>query len=473
MKKIKVALIATFRPIFQGDMKGVLKTSIEKLSSLSKELDFDFIPFESGMEKIEDAQKVKKQLDKLRVDFILLQNSSFADGSMLIPFLDPLDNKNNENTFLGIWAVPETSDYGPLPLNSICATNLYLSIPNRYIKDYNRPIKWFYGNAWDTDFVSRFKLTVKALKAIKKLRESKILMIGDIAPGFYNLKSDTEKIKKIFNLEIYKIELDEFYDEFYKIQRLNNLDNKVEEIISQTNDVKISKEALRKTAIAEEALQNLIVKYDAKAIGIQCWPNIPQKLGMMICSTVGRLIEKGIPTACEGDIMGALSMIVLESISGKKPILMDLSSWDRKSDSVYAWHCGNVPKTWFNEKGFALENHFNRKEIGAVRNGYLNNYNVTIFRLFENDRSAFIAAGKIYNREKPRYKGVGGWMKDLQINGSSVSSYDFMNTIFVKHVQHHLAYINENIFEELKEFCSWMNIKELETVKYKNYLQLS
>lgn len=464
MTKLKIALIATFRPIFQGDMKGVLKSSIEKISSLSKELDFDFIPFETGMETIEDAQKVKNQLDELNVDFILLQNSSFADGSMLIPFLD--------STFLGIWAVPETNDSGPLPLNSICATNLYMSIPGRYKKDYGKPIKWFYGNAGDTDFVSRFKLTVKALKAIKKLSESKILMIGDIAPGFYNLTSDSNKIKKIFNVEINKIELDEFYDEFYKIQNMNNLDSRVKEIVSQSKDVKTSEEALLKAAIAEEVLLNLIENYNANAIGIQCWPNIPQKLGMMICSTVGRLLEKGIPTACEGDIMGALSMIALECITGKKPILMDLSSWDRESDSVYAWHCGNVPATWYNKEGFTLENHFNRKEIGAVRDGYLNNCDVTVFRLFEDDRSAFIAAGKIYSRERPRYKGVGGWMKDLQINGQPVSSHDFMNTIFVKNVQHHLAYINEDITEELNEFCSWMNIKVLETVKYKNYLQL-
>jgi hypothetical protein len=132
-----------------------------------------------------------------------------------------------------------------------------------------------------------------------------------------------------------------------------------------------------------------------------------------------------------------------------------------------------VPETWFNEEGFTLDNHFNRKEIGAVRNGYLNNCNVTIFRLFENDRSAFIAGGKFYTREKPRYKGVGGWMKDLQINGEPVSSYDFMNTIFVKNIQHHLAYIDADVVEDLKEFCSWMNIKELDSVNYKNYLQRS
>ena len=96
----------------------------------------------------------------------------------------------------------------------------------------------------------------------------------------------------------------------------------------------------------------------------------------------------------------------------------------------------------------------------------------TIFRLFEDDCSAFIAAGQIYDRGAPRYKGVGGWMKDLQINRQRVSSYDFMNTVFVKSVQHHLAYINEDISEELNEYCSWMNIKTLETVKYKNYLQL-
>jgi len=464
MNKLKIAIAGTFRPIFQGDMKGVLDESIRKLSMLSIELDFDFIPITKGMETIEDAYSVKKQLDEEGADFILLQNSSFADGSMLMPFLDSKAN-------LGIWAVPEPSDSGPLPLNSLCATNLYMSIPGRYAKDYNKSIKWFFGSPSDPEFVLRFVITVNALKAIKSLSQTKILMLGDIAPGFYNLTSDAVKIKEIFNVDIIKVELDELYDEYKSVENINR-DNKINEIISQSSDVKTSKEAINKSAILEDALQNLVSRYDVKAVGIQCWPDIPQKLGVMVCSTVGRLIENGVMMACEGDIMGSLSMLVLEYISGNKPMLMDLSSWDKKNDSVYAWHCGNIPKSWYNEDGFVLENHFNRKTIGMVRNGYLKDCKVTTLRLFENDRTALIAGGSFYQKDLPRYKGVGGWMKDLQINGESVSGYDFMNTILVNKVQHHLAYINTDITDVLNEFCAWLNIKPLSNLSYKNYLQL-
>ena len=59
MTKLRIALIATFRPLFQGDMKGVLKASIENIASLSKELDFDFIPLKKEWKQLRMPLQLK------------------------------------------------------------------------------------------------------------------------------------------------------------------------------------------------------------------------------------------------------------------------------------------------------------------------------------------------------------------------------------------------------------------------------
>jgi L-fucose isomerase-like protein len=464
MDKLKVALVGTIRPIFKGDMVGVLNHSIETLTKKSEELGFDFIPVHKGMETMSDAQVVAKQLESENVDFIIIQNSSFADGDMIIPFF-------SNTARLAVWAVEETTDSGPLPLNSFCATNLYMSIAGRFSNGYDKPVKWLYGNAESKDFAKRFEPTVRALSAIKKLQQSKILMIGDFAPGYHDEKFDDEKLRKIFGIRIEKVELTEFYSEFEEAIRSPEVPVKVEEILYESSGIDVAQPDITKSARAEVAFQKIISKRQGSAITFRCWPEVPGKIGLMVCSTIGRLNQGTTVAATEGDVLGAISMLALKYLSNRDTVLMDLSAWDKLSDSIYIWHCGNIPNTWFDENGFRLSNHFNRNTIGVVRDGKMKSGEVTGLRFLENDQSAFLVSGNFTDKGSPRYKGCSAWMNNLKINERKVTSKDFMNTLLVNAIPHHLAYVDQDISTEVNEFCAWLGILLVETIPYKDYLQ--
>ncbi len=467
MKRLKVALTGTFRPIFHGDMKAVLRQSIDELKKKSVELGFDLIAVEQGMETLADAQRIAKEFEDKGADLIVIQNSSFADGDMILPFFET-------SARLAVWAVEETATAGPLPLNSFCGMNLYLSIAGRYAPGYDRPVKWLFGDAESAQFSKRFEATVKALTAIKNLRGARILQIGDTEFGYHDLKYDLEKLKSIFGVSVDKLDLDHFYVEYETARKYSAPHDKVLEMAKESKGIDASESDLMKAAAAEVAFQNIISNHNADAISFRCWPEVPGKAGLMVCSTIGRLnqINNNTVAATETDVLGAISMMALKFLSGREVILMDLSAWDQKSDSIYIWHCGNIPKSWFDEHGFRLANHFNRDQMGVVREGRIKPTQVTALRFMENDGSAFVAGGEFYKRASPMYRGCSSWMNQLKINGDPTTSEDFLNTILVNAVPHHLAYVDDDLTTEINEFCAWLGIKVMSPVPYRDYLQV-
>jgi len=96
----------------------------------------------------------------------LIQNSSFSAGD-IIPHLARVRGR------MGLWAVPETTDSGPLPLNSFCGMNMYSSIIGQYLKEEGIPFKWFFGDINGEFFGPRFDATLKVLQNIKTLSKAK------------------------------------------------------------------------------------------------------------------------------------------------------------------------------------------------------------------------------------------------------------------------------------------------------------
>lgn len=464
MEKLKVALAGTFRPIFKGDMKAVLRHSIEVLKKKSVEMDFDFIPIEKGMETLSDGEAVARELEEKGADLIIIQNSSFADGNMILPFL-------KSSARLCVWAVQETTTSGPLPLNSFCATNLYMSIAGRYSPGYDKPVKWLYGDADTDEFGRRVGTTVRALAAIKNLKKSKILMIGDLVPGYHDEKFDADKIRNIFGVTIENLELGEFYAEFETASKDAGVASRVEEIRRESRGMEASAPDIAKSAAAEIAFEKIIAKHGASALTFRCWPEVPGKIGIMVCSTIGRLNQTETVAATETDTLGAISMLTLRYLSRREVVLMDLSGWDQKTDSVYIWHCGNIPTSWFDKSGFRLANHFNRNTIGVVREGMMRPGKVTGLRFNESDASAFLVTGRFTEQSSPIYKGCSVWMSDMEMGSRRISSADFMNTLLVNGIPHHLAYVDNDLSTDVYEFCAWLDIGVIGALPYQDYLQ--
>ena len=80
------------------------------------------------------------------------------------------------------------------------------------------------------------------------------------------------------------------------------------------------------------------------AYALQCWPSLQRGLGVFPCTFMSYLSDHGLPSACETDVMGAVSMLALQLASGKPSALFDLNNnWEEDPDMMVLFHCSNCP----------------------------------------------------------------------------------------------------------------------------------
>ena len=159
MQSLKVGLVSSSQLSFPGDKKSVYEASAQKLRALSGQLGFELYVHPGTVITPDDGYAAVKALEGEGVDFILLQCTSFSAGALAPIFA-------RARAALGLWAIPEHADHGVLPFNSFCTINMYSGIIGHYLKDYNIPIKWFFGDVEDPLFRGRLAVTVRALLSL-------------------------------------------------------------------------------------------------------------------------------------------------------------------------------------------------------------------------------------------------------------------------------------------------------------------
>jgi len=109
----------------------------------------------------------------------------------------------------------------------------------------------------------------------------------------------------------------------------------------------VAEDILAKIAKLEIVLKKFIADRKLDGLAVQCWTSIQQNLGICTCGTMGRLDDRGIPCACEADIMGLLSMHALMLASGGPSCLADWNNLHNEDpELVNCWHCGVFPHSW-------------------------------------------------------------------------------------------------------------------------------
>ena len=493
MVRLKVGLVGTSQRSFPGDKKTVFENSAEKMKKLAAEWDFDLFVYEETVITEQDALAAREVIEAEKVDFLMLQCTSFAAGLVV----STLARTNNAR--LGLWAIPETRKSGVVSFNSLCGINMYSSIISHYLKEYDIAAKWFFGNADEGQFLHRFRVTVIALRAIKKMRHSNVALVGGIAPGFNDLYDDERRLLKLFDgirinrlheySELKEIAMglpSDIVEE--KMMRLDAETNAVNEAVDAQIHTRGCADKDGKMTLLEVnarfslAYDIFLKKYGYDAVAISCWPKFQDDYLFSVCAVVGEINDKGIVAGCEGDLTSTVSMLLLSYIAEDTTMLMDMLAMDTEDNSIMMWHCGPASKRFCQKNGYRYSLNYSGKDhggadldhavgTGIIRDMVFDEGKVTIARLTGEMDQMFLATGTFQDGSKESYCGSRGWLGELRLNGEAVSALDFVNTIMVKGFQHHFPIVMGDYSEELMEVMAWLNLKSVEKVPYQNYLQ--
>ena len=474
----KVGLVGSSQLSFPGDKESAFRRATRKVRKLAEEWDFELYVYKKTVINAEDGYAARKVLEEEKVDFVLLQTTSFSAG-----FLAPVFARTKDAR-LGLWAIPEGAEDGAMPFNSLCGIHMYSAIIGHYLKDYHKSFKWFFGTADDPLFLERFRITVRTLKAIKKMEHSSVALVGGIAPGFDDLYDDERNLIRLF--DGMKISRLHEYDELKKAA-LAVPDKDAEARAEKEARLgggflhPTAKKMMNLNARFTIAYEQFVKENGYDAVAVSCWPKFQDDFLFSSCAVIGELNDEGTVTACEGDLTSAISMLFLKYLSDDIPTLMDLSAFDQKDDTVLLWHCGPASRRFSEKNGFCYGLNYSgsahdkdEKEpggTGVVRDMIMDPGPVTIARLTGESDRMFEATGKFIDYDKPSFRGSRAWTGDLKIGGQSVSSLDFLNTVLVRRFQHHFPIVKGDCSACVREAMSWLGLKGVKVVPYQDYLQ--
>jgi L-fucose isomerase-like protein len=467
-KKMTFGLIVGTRGFFNS---ALAVDGRKDLTALMEKLGYEYVILPSdatptgAIETIDDARKCAKLFNENRdeIDGIIISLPNFGDELGIINTLNyaKLDVPvmvqacDDENDKVSI-ALRRDAFCGKL---SVC-NNLYqYGIPFTNTSLHTCKIN---SEIFEKDVI-RF---ASVCRVVKGLGNARVGAIGARPAAFQTMRA-SEKILQAYGITVVPVDMSEILGEAAKVNDADSaLQAKLDEIYAYGNiPSHVPKESIVKQAKFGIASERWITANEIDAAAFQCWTSIQENYGCATCLTMSMLSERLLPSACEVDICGTLSMYALALASGNPPALLDWNNnYGEERDKCSGIHCSNYPKSFFNSKIDiesldVLGNTLGKDRcFGAVK-GRVAAGPFTYFRISTDDLNGNIKA----------YLGEGQFTDDPYAMDGGVAICEvknlqgLMNYLCKNGFEHHVAmgreHVADIIIEATSNYLGWETYK--------------
>ncbi|MBM3471715.1 MAG: hypothetical protein FJX75_00410, partial [Armatimonadetes bacterium] len=324
----------------------------------------------------------------------------------------------------------------------------------------------------EAELTAEFETFARAVAVVKGLRNARLGQVGVRPATFETVGYDEAELVRKFGENVIFANLD---DIVHAARQLADDDPRVQEAIAairrSVRSITVTDDHLLNSARVEIALADFWERNRLSAMAVQCWPTIQRAMSLSLCAVFGRLTQRHMLTACEADVLGALSMLVnyQAALGETLPHFIDWTIQHRDDPSLLlAWHCGNAPP--------CLARHPDRTALRSRRNMtgelppveadpmaglcqfQLRPGEVTFCRLAEcrGEWKMLIARGEIIPSEET-LAGTWAWVR--------VPDHDRLyRTLVEEGFIHHASMIHGDQVQALQEACWFIDLRPVVVV---------
>lgn len=191
--------------------------------------------------------------------------------------------------------------------------------------------------------------------------------------------------------------------------------------------------------------QELFEEYNVHAISAECWTAMQLAVGAMPCTAYSILADMGYIISCESDMHGAITMAMLSCASlGKKvPFFGEFTVRHPEDRNVeLLWHCG--PFAYSLKKPSSVAKNVNMRQWFEVKDS-----KYTVARMDQDDGRYYMLSGTCESADGPYTFGTYLWAK---FDNLSKWEHKLIEGPYI----HHMAEIEGDYTEEIKEFCKYI-----------------
>ena len=239
----------------------------------------------------------------------------------------------------------------------------------------------------------------RTCRVVRGLRTARIGAIGARTGPFQTMRY-SEKLLQAMGTTVITADLSEL---IFAAEKVSETDPDFIEKLAKveaygTIPAFITKEQIIKQAKWTLAVNRWIDENECDASAIQCWRSLQDNFGCATCLTMSMMGEELMPSACEVDVMGAISMYALTLASNSPAAILDWNNnYGTEIDKCVCTHCGNYPKSFMgitpeiSELDVLGETLGRGNCFGAVK-GKVQPGPMTYFRLSSDDRAGVLKA---------------------------------------------------------------------------------
>ncbi len=199
----------------------------------------------------------------------------------------------------------------------------------------------------DESFITDLKNFTATCRVVNGLRKVRIGAVG-ARPTAFNTVRYSEKLLQRNGISVTTVDLSEILGNANKLTADDKaVKEKLEKIHAYTNTGLTPPDKLVQIAKLDVVLANFMEENSLDATAIQCWTSIQKNYGCNVCTSMSMMSENMLPSACEVDVTGTLSMYAMQLASGSPSALVDWNNNYADDDSkCVLFHCGNWAKSF-------------------------------------------------------------------------------------------------------------------------------
>ena len=192
--------------------------------------------------------------------------------------------------------------------------------------------------------LARFVAVCRVVRGLRKVR------IGAIGarPGAFNTVRYSEKILERNGISVTTVDLSEILGQAAKLEASHT------RVIAKTDEIKayaptgaVPSAKLLQMARLGVVLDDFVAEQQLDATAIQCWTSLQKNHGCNVCTSMSMMSENLLPSACEVDVTGVLTMYAMQLASGTPSALVDWNNnYGTDDNKCVLFHCGNWAKSF-------------------------------------------------------------------------------------------------------------------------------
>lgn len=191
-------------------------------------------------------------------------------------------------------------------------------------------------------------LNFKAVcRVVKGMRSVRIGAVG-ARPGGFNTVRYSEKILQRNGISVVTTDLSAILGNANKLTKDDGIvKERLEKIKAYSPTGRTPDDRLVQIAKLDAVLHEFMQEHALDATAIQCWTSLQQNYGCNVCTSMSMMSENMLPSACEVDVTGTLTMYAMQLASSSPSALVDWNNnYADDENKCVLFHCGNWAKSF-------------------------------------------------------------------------------------------------------------------------------